>query len=29
MTEMTSVATDLLECHCDPCLEETEHLGHS
>jgi len=29
MTEMTSVATDLLPCECEPCMEELEHMGRS
>ena len=29
MTEMTSIANDLKECLCEPCMEEHEHLGHS
>jgi hypothetical protein len=29
MTEMTSLGTDLLDCTCEPCLEEVEHMGRS
>lgn len=29
MTEMTSLAIDLLHCECEPCMEEIEHMGRS
>ena len=29
MTEMTSLGTDVLDCKCDWCMEELEHMGRS
>jgi len=29
MTEMTSVEADLLDCECEPCIKDLEHLGRS